>query len=124
MSLYLSNGWTLCRIKLKDVDDETLQFFAEVAAELVISKSNFFPHLFHTLSRKRSESMEKLVKKDSKCPYINTIIVLLLKDHFRSHVLISPAKGFSLHLDVISRPSEITNLDIQSMVKQYVLRLR
>lgn len=117
MGLYLSDSWALGRIELKNVDDEALQFLAEVAAQLVIAKSNLFPHLLYTFTRKRSKTMKQFVKKDSKSPHINAVVVLLLKDHLRSHVLISAAKGLAFHLDVVSRPAKITNLDIQSMIK-------
>lgn len=123
MGFDLGDGWTLCWIELKNVDDEAFEFLAEVAAELIVAQPYFFPHFFYALGRKRSKPMKKLIEQYPKCPHIYTVIVLLLKDHFRRHVFISPAEGFSFHLDVISRPSEIAHLDIEGMIQQYVLRL-
>lgn len=123
MGFNLSDGWTLCWIELQNIDDEALEFLAEVAAELVVPQSYFFPHFFYTLRWKWSEPMKKFIEQYSKCPHIYAVIVLLLKHHFRRHVLIRPAEGFPLHLDVISGPTEIANFDIEGMIQQYVLRL-
>lgn len=56
--------------------------------------------------------MNQLVQEHSKSPDINGVVVLLLKDHLWSHILIGPAKCFTFHLNIISCPSKVTYLDV------------
>lgn len=123
VGLDLGDGWALGWIELEDVDDEALEFLAEVAAELVVAQPDFFPHFLHALGRERSKAMQKFVEEYAKRPHVYAVVVLLLKDHLRSHVLISAAEGLALHLDVVGGPAEIADLDVQGMIEQYVLRL-
>lgn len=74
-------------------------------------------HNFKILGLKRSPTMDQLVQENTKRPNINSVIITFLKSHLRCHILISTAKGCSRHSNLISRPSKITELNIQILIE-------
>jgi hypothetical protein len=67
--------------------------------------------------------MQKFIQQYAQCPNIYGEVVFLLKDHLRSHVFICSTESLPLHADVISRPSQITDLHVKCIIQEYVFRL-
>lgn len=57
-------------------------------------------------------AMNELVEQDAQGPDVERVIVVLVLNHLRSHVLESPAKGVPLlHVIRLHTPPEITDLN-------------
>ena len=67
--------------------------------------------------------MKQLIEQDSNGPIVDGKVILLLKNHFRCHVLVGPAEGFPFGFDVVSSPSQIADFDVAGIVKKNVLGL-
>ena len=72
-------------------------------------------------SSERSSAMNKLVKKDSQWPNIESMVVVFILNHFWSHVLESSTKCVSLlHVIRLNTPPKITNLDDIALFDQNI----
>lgn len=68
--------------------------------------------------------MNKLEQEDPQSPNINSIIIVLLQDHFWSHILVSSTEGRPRGADLIGRPTEIAKLYVKVFVQEQILWLR
>lgn len=75
-------------------------------------------------SCERSSAMHQLVKQDTERPYIKRVIVILVLDHLRGHVLQRAAERVSLlHVVSLYAPPKITNLNDISIFDKDIFRL-
>lgn len=123
MSYNLWNWGPLLWIKLQNVDNQTFQLFTKVTTELIVSHLYLFSHFLKILCRKWRKTVNEFIEKNPQSPNINRVVIFFLKDHFGRHIFISSTKSLSFHLNIISRPSQITDLDIIGTIKQNVLWL-
>lgn len=72
----------------------------------------------------RGAAVHQLVQEDAQGPDVEGVIVRLVLDHFRRHVLKSAAKSISLLICVrLHAPSEVANFDDVAFLDQNVLGL-
>lgn len=67
--------------------------------------------------------MQQLVEENPQCPNIDGAVVLLLKDHLRCHVFVSPTESFPFHLYVVCRPPQVTSFHVEGIVQKDVFGL-
>ncbi len=82
---------------------------------------HFINNILTIFPPKRSSTLNQLKEQDSKCPYINFIIIWFLLYHFWGHVFISAAKCASKLQNCCK--TKITEFSMVIFCEQNVLRL-
>lgn len=120
---YVSERKPKIYFKLQNLLNEVFDIRRELGIYLIGSFEHWLLDLLYGFALERGYSMQKFIKQYAKGPNINTVVVLGSENHLGSHILIGPAERGSLHAYILGTPTEVTNLDIEILVEQEVLRL-
>ena len=66
--------------------------------------------------------MNHLVEKHSNSPYVDTIVVIWVENHLGSHILISSTECAPLGVYIFSRPTKVTEFDIEILIDEQIFR--
>lgn len=87
-----------------------------------LSSHNFITDLSWMNSCERCSTVHQFIQQDSKRPNIQSMIMILVLNHFRGHIFKSSAESVSLlHMVRLNAPTKITNLDDVSIFNQNIL---
>jgi hypothetical protein len=123
MRQYFLKRWSLVRLELQHLHNETFEILAKISAELVVPQFYFLFHLVKIFCRKGRVTVQQLIQQNPQGPVIDGIVVFLFKDHFWCHILISSTESFSLHLNIVSGPAQVAYFDVAGIVEEDVFGL-
>lgn len=108
----------------EDFVDEVFVFVGQARLESDLAPHDFVADFARMHTREGGAAMDELVEKDAQRPNVQSVIVVLVLDHFRSHILEGAAEGVPLlHVIRLDAPAEIADLDDVALLDQNVLRL-
>lgn len=107
----------LLRLELQYLFNQMLNILGQFRINLIRSFKHRILHLLYSLTLKRRRPMQQLIQQNTQRPYINLIVILATEYHFGCHILVCATKGIPLECAVLSRPTKITNLNIQILIK-------